>query len=153
MGILKFKFEKLVVLGIPKTLLLKCFTIELLTLQWGLSRDRVPTSPMDCHHDVPHLNGHILRVLPPFSEIYQDPIVGIFGSIYIYSICFPIHIPLVSCMCPIQMALFSFTSATTSDGPVAPTQDRRRTNPPASPKRLIQNSEQKKSTNLGPKKT
>ena len=84
MGILKFKFEKLVVLGIPKTLLLKCFTIELLTLQWGLSRDRVPTSPMDCHHDVPHLNGHILRVLPPFSEIYQDPIVGIFGSIYIY---------------------------------------------------------------------
>ena len=46
-------------------------------------------------------------------------------------------------MCPIQMALFSFTSATTSDGPVAPTQDRRRTNPPASPKRLIQNSEQK----------
>ena len=36
MGILEFKFEKLVVLGIPKTLLLKSFTIELLTLQWGV---------------------------------------------------------------------------------------------------------------------
>ena len=91
------------------------------------------------------------RFCPPFQR-YTKILLLVFLVLYIF-IFFPFISHWYPVCVPFKWPYFlSHRPWTTSDGPVAPTQDRRRTNPPASPKRLIQNSKQKISTNLGPKK-